>query len=890
MSKIIKRLGLLWIIALLCPAVFGQNIKGMVTDSTGKPVPYATVNLKNSGNLVVDYTKTDLKGAYTFTTPEGIAITDLLVEVNFVGYKRQSKKVADLNTPVNFSLTANANILQTVNIKDSAPHLRTSGDTLSYKVSDFSNAQDRVIGDVIKKLPGVTVADDGKISYNGKSISNLYIGGDNLLDDKYNIATNTIPHGVVDDVQVIENHQPIKMLQNKVMSDDVALNLTIKKGAKLQLVGQETVGAGLPGNYDENLNAMMFKDKYKAINYIKGNNIGIDVQNDLVAHNMASYLQQLDNDKPATLLSLGTIHNPDLARNRYLFDQSGIINLNNLITLKKGVQLRANLYYLHDTQKQDFMQQTQIFLPGDTVKYTETQQNKFRPDILHGQFTLNVNKDKYYLNDALITDYSHQSSYSNLKANGAGVNQVFKDNSLDFSNELDLLQTLKTSNNILEVYSYINHISEPESRVIDPGYNAAVFNNGNPYALLAQTANVPTWFTNNYLSYKIPADYITQSYKAGFLAQSQKLQSDLNVVQLNNTIIAPDSSVNRLNWTRTKLFAEAGFDLPGKILKVNLTLPVSLQQINYTDNLYNLNKSLSRLYFNPQLKVKYQVGVEDYFSAFYNYRNNIGDIENVYRGSILTDYRTLYANNASLTETKNQAAALGYNYRKALTLFFFSINSSYNHVAANSITSSIISNSIQQGIVLPFQNNTDIWMLNGYISKYSFSLRTTFSGGVQWQNSSTNQIQNGALLPFKTIATTYNAGAETKLSDKVTVSYKANINLTNSHSNTEASAYNITQLIQQGTVNYNPTNDLYFTVACEDYLTKQKQANDLKYFFADASMRYRFTKLKTDLQLSGANLLNVKNYSTLNLAANTFTSGTFTLPGRILMLKLLFNI
>ncbi len=890
MSKLIKRLGLLWIIALLCPAVFGQNIKGMITDSTGKAVPFATINLKNNSNLVIDYTKTDAKGAYQFEAPEGIAINTLLVEVNFIGYKRQSKKIIDLNTPVNFTLSAAGNMLQTVNIKDSAPHLRTSGDTTSYKVSDFSNPQDRVIGDVLKKLPGVSVADDGKISYNGKAISNLYIGGDNLLDDKYNIATNTIPHGVVNEVQVIENHQPIKMLQNKVMSDDVALNLTIKKGAQLQLVGQESIGAGLPGNYDEDLNAMMFKDKYKAINYLKGNNTGYDVQNDLVSHNMANYLQNIDNDKPATVLSLGTINNPDLRRNRYLFDQSGIINLNNLFTIEKGVQLRANVYYLHDTQRQDFKQQTQIFLPGDTVKYTETQQNKFRPDILHGQFTLNVNKDKYYLNDALITDYSHKSEYSNLNTNGTGVNQVFKDNSLDFSNEFDLMQTIKSNNNILEIYSYINHISEPENRVINPGYNAAIFNNGNPYAQLSQTVNVPTWFTNNYISYKIPGDYITQSYKAGFLVQSQQLRSNLNVLQFNNNNRTPDSSVNNLNWTRKKLFTEVAFDLPGKILKINLTLPLNLQQINYNDSLYALNKSLTRLYFNPQFKVKYQVGIEDYFSALYNYRNNIGNIQDVYRGSILTDYRTLYANNADLTETKGQTAALGYNYRKALTLFFFSINTFYNHIAANSITSSLISNSLQQRIVLPYQNNTDIWSVSGYISKYSFSLRTTFSGGVQWQSSSTNQIQNNTLLPYKTIATNFNAGADTKLSDQLTVGYKANVNLTNSHSTTAASAYNITQLIQQVTVNYNPLTNLFFNLSGEDYLTKQKQANDLKYFFADASMRYRFTKLKTDIELSGVNLLNVKNYNTLNLAANTFTSGTFALPGRIVMVKFLFNI
>ena len=148
---------------------------------------------------------------------------------------------------------------------------------------------------------------------------------------------------------------------------------------KLQLVGQESVGAGLPGNYDEDLNAMMFKDQYKAINYLKGNNTGDDVQNDLIPHNLSSYLQKINNDPPATVLSLGTVNTPDLAENRYLFDQSGALSLNNLINLKKGEQLKVNLYYVHDTQQQDYREQTQTYLPNDTIRYNETRKKQVSP-------------------------------------------------------------------------------------------------------------------------------------------------------------------------------------------------------------------------------------------------------------------------------------------------------------------------------------------------------------------------------------------------------------------------------------------------------------------------------------------------------------------------------
>ncbi len=866
------------------------NVHGTVKDSAGRAVPFAIISLKSKQTKIIsNFTTTDDKGVYKLIVPTGSVSDSLLVEVRIIGYISQAKNLTT-KEQVDFVLQTSINQLEGVSIKSHRPFLRTSGDTLSYKVADFSTAQDRVIGDVIKKLPGVAVAADGTISYNGKNISNLYVGGDNLLDDKYNIATNTVPQGVVDQVQVIQNHQPIKMLQGKVTSEDVSLNLTIKKDAKLQLIGQESLAAGLPANYDVDLNAMMFKDKYKAINFFKGNNTGLNVQNDFVSHNLSSYLQRIDNDVPAALLPSGTVNTPNLAENRYLFDRSAAVSLNNLINIKKGEQLKVNINYVHDTQHREYQEQTKVYLPNDTVRYSESAKTRIRPDIIHGQFTLNINKDKYYLNDILITDYGRNKENSGLNTNGLAVNQTLKDNKFDFSNEFNLIQPLK-SNNIIELYSYVTYISEPENRAIEPGFNPSKFNRGSPYSQLDQTVNIPTWLTNNYFSFKIPSNYFTQSYRAGLVLQSQKLESNLDVVQTNGIINPiPESSANRLNWKREKVYAEASYDIPGKILKASLTLPLSVQQISYYDNLYALNKSLTRLYFDPQIHIKYMVGVENSVTTLYSFRNVVGNIEDVYHGFILKDYRTLYANIADLTERKEQTAAIGFNYRKALTLFFWSLNVSYNHITANNITSSIISNSFQQRVILPFRNATNSWTANYYISKYSFALRTTFSGGVLWQINSSNQIQNNELLPYKTIGTNFNVGAETKVTSQITFSYKANLNQTNSHSSKDASSYQIKNLIQQAAISYNPNDNILFKLSGEHYITYENQTNDLKYFFADASMKFRVSKLKTDIELSAINFLNIKNYNSLYLSANLFTASTFTLPGRIVKLKFMFNI
>jgi len=891
MHKSIKVAGLLVIALLLSMAGFAQTIRGTVRDSAGKAVPYATINLKNSvNNRVIGYAVTDAGGAYTLQIPAGTPLSGLVIEATSISYKTLTRPVTDAKIAYDFTLGILANQLQSIQIKSSRPVLRTHGDTLGYRVSEFASAQDMVIGDVLKKLPGITVGTDGTISYNNKPISSLYINGDNLLDDKYNIATTTIPHSVVEQVQVIQGDQPIKVLQNKVYSEDVALNLQIKKGAKMQMVGQESVGAGLPGNYDVDLNAMMFKDNYKAINYLKGNNTGYDLQQELVAHNLTNYEQLIDNAMPAALLSLGTVNNPALSRERYLFNQSGLLNLNNMVKLHNDVQLRLNAWYFHDNQKQDFSQQSAIYLPGDTIRYNEAQHNRFQPDDLHTQFTLNINRGKYYLNDALVLDNNRSAYHSSLNTGAAAVNQVLQDNELSFSNEFNAIRSLK-SNLIIQGYSYISHSAEPENRTISPNYEPAIFNDSIPYAQLIQIVNVPTWYTTNYISLKIPSGLITQSYKTGFSVQSQTLTSNLTVAQVNDKLTAEsDSSMNRLNWTRTKIYAEADYVLPGKILQANLSLPVSLQQINYSDRLYTLDKQLARLYFNPLLRVKYQVGTENYLSLSYNYRNETGTIEDLYQGYILKNYRTLYANSADLVEKLDQHAAAGFSYRKSLIILFASLNISYDHLAAGKIASEILTNNLQQQVMLPYSNATGSWTVSSTVSKYSFALKTTFSAGLQWQSTRSVQLQNDQLLPFNTITGTGSLGADTKIGEYVVFDYKATLIQTASHSSVDAAAGHLDQLQQRVSLEYNPLAILQFKLSGEHYFTRQQGNPDLKYFFADASAKFKVSKWKTNFELSAVNFLNVKTYKALYLSANAFTASSYTLPGRIVLLKVMFNL
>lgn len=886
----LKTLSFLLLLLHIGGYTYAQSVlTGTIKDSKGNPVTSATVSLKSADGTIVNYTRSDQKGAFSFVA--SAVRTGLTLEISSLGYKRQSRQISDQQDKYQFKLEESSIDLPTVVIKN-RPVITTKGDTLNYRISDFSSKEDRVLGDVLKKIPGIEVTDNGKISYNGKSISNFYIDGDNLLDDKYNIATKSISKDVVNKVQVIENDQPIKMLRNKMRSDEVALNITIKPEAKLKPMGQVNLGAGFPEKFDVNANGMLFNQKYKGINYVKGNNTGVDPAQDLVSHNLSDFLNKTGIDKPEALLSTGAAGVPDLPQNRYLFNRAGLVNVNNLFNLKKEVQLKTNFYYLRDRQKVNYDKHTEISLPDSNVNYTESQRNISRPDQLYGQVNIKVNKEKSYLNNTLLIDYSRINGVVGLVANGTSLEQKLRQKASDVSNEFSYMSTL-SSGNIFSFYSYLNYFDRPESLMITPGLNEDQFNSGIPYQGISQITRIPSYAANNYFAFKRVSSLLVQTYKFGFNWQSEQLKSALDVDHLNSDSISKfDNGTNNLHWMQAKTYAEGTYDFQSKNekLKVTLSVPLNFRVVHYSDSSHALDQKLSRFLINPQLFVKYQTSIENFLTLSYTITNELGGIDDVYQGVILKNYRSLYSNNAPVSERRNNTASLVFNYRKAITLFFFNVHLSYSQINLNTISSSIITSNLQQRIVLALENDIETYKLDGSASKYLFDLKTTISAGLSVSQNSSNQIQNSKLLPYKTISTEVRIGVQSKISNYMNFGYSGVWNRMNSKASQQNSfGFQFSQLRQKGELSLNVWNNVYLNWTMEHLLTIQSSQDNLSYIFSDFSARYKVNKINTEFELGLNNLANVRTYKTAFLAANVYTTGSYQIPGRMAVFRATFN-
>lgn len=871
---------LLFIVVCLCllnaPAGAQAQIRGVVSDKADKPVELANVTLKDTAGNIVTFTQTDKNGAYIL--PMALRAKGLTIEVSCIGYKKADVVVVDANKNYDIVLEQSEIQLKEVKVKK-PPTLKLNGDTLSYRPADFAGNQDRSIGDVLSKMPGIQIADDGTISYNGKNISNLYIDKDNLLDDRYNIATRSIPYNAVDQVQVIQRDQPIKMLQKNNTSDDVAINLVIKNEYKLHVTGVNTTGAGVAGAWEEDGTAILLSKKVKFINNLTGDNIGIDPATDIISHNTpleGNYL--LSTDPAAT---------PPLPQNRYLFNDAGLINLNNLVNINNDLQLKSNVAYLYDQQHQQSGQLTENFLPGQTVSYNEIQNNKINPQVLRAQFGLTENAANVYYKDVLLLDYRPVNTTSAFVNNGVPAAQALSQQTMAISNLLNYKLKLRSAD-IVNFESALSSTDKPESLSIMPGIDSAVFNNNVPYAGLKQYVKLPTWFAGAKASMSFIKGGFTQNYEAGLGWQRQRLNTELYVVQNNQSAALAAGATNDLDWLKTKFYTAGNYSFVTSQVTATLNLPLSFNVFAYSDAATALNQRLQKVFFDPVFNFSYYADEGNKISANYSFVNTPGTIYDVYDGEVLQNYQSLVANNAPLSSTQTQTIGAVYEYKKATALLFINFTANYSDIGANTIQSTVFTNLLQQRVVLPLSNHTGSLLLSANVSKYLFEPGITVAAGLGYRQSWAQLLENNELFPATVQTLTYKVSLNGKLVSFINWIYNANYAVSDSKTqNTPTSTDN--ELFQRTTFSFTTVKNVYFNLSGDYLYIRQPGREDLKYPFADMNLNWRLLKVKTDIMLSVTNIANVKTFTAISLNPNYLTTGAYTIPGRVIMVKGTFS-
>ena len=840
-----------------------NTITGKIIDNeTQVPLEGVSVLLLNSkGGTALSFALTNAKGEYVLKL--NVTFHDSLqVVATILGYAKQTIAVKNESYQLNMSLTPEAINLNEIVVR--ANKLWLQRDTLNYDVNVFKTEQDRVIGDVLRKMPGIEIAQSGAISYNGQPINRFYIEGSDLLEGKYNLATKNIPAAAVSKVQVLENHQPIKALEDNTFSDQAAINLVLKDGAKSRWLSKIEMGGGAyPFLWDNRLMTMRIGRGLQSINVYKSNNIGNSVTDELRSFSLGGTNALLGgNTEEADWLSLVSPSSLSLSENRILFNQSHLLSANNLLQLNDNYQLRTNISYINNRRNFNTEARTLYYLGDSSLTISEYQLSRRQQHQLDAGFTLTANTASFYLQNNLKARARWNDAHAWTGDGISAIAQQLNTPNHTISNDFQWIKNIKKHS--LQAGSFNSYTLLPQDLTIMPGMYESIFNEGNVYSSLHQQLRMNSLFSNNYVAFKTQKQNWRMELKAGFQAQRQEVSSEL--FPLVGTQLSPlaDSFSNDFKLTQYRYSLQTLLGYQGQQLRFSLEIPMNYALIN----------NERHLFFDPVFTLNYEVTAYWSSSIRAGFNNRFGDIRSMMPNYILYNYRSIEKNTGDLLEQTQQNYSVGIFYRNTVAAFFARLSASYGIGTSNLLYDRSFNGILGQRTAIHQANNRDSWAVSGQVSKIIDDWATTLWLDVNYNYAVAEQMAQQQWTRFAMESRSVRPRVLVKPTRWTNMEYETTIarsqmNILEPQSTKSAPMFSLSQFL---TWNLNLSKTWQGYVRGEHFYNKTDRRSYPAVFFLDAGVRYMVEKLEFALDVK--NIFDTKRYeySLLNELSESFSA------------------
>lgn len=627
------------LICLLTAAtIFAQiNVRGTVVDrETDEPVVGASVIVKGADGKIKKFASSKADGSFAMTMP---SVSGCRLEVTMMSFARQSMPLDNVEFPLTVRMEPGTTLLKEVTVK--ADRIREQGDTISYRVGSFAQAQDRSIGDVLKRMPGIDVAKSGKIQYQGEDINKFYIEGADLLGGKYGIATNGISHEDVGAVEVMENHQPMQVLSGIAYSNKAAINLKLKNKAKATWSFHGDAGGGYSWEptgaiWDGELFAMAVMPGFQNITTLRTNNTGENLSSsgtDFFAENRQTGLSRQ--------VSIGLPGVPSLSDKRTLFNRSFLVSTNNLWKFGRG-EFKANIDYSFNRVEAAAENITTYFLNEGNRLISENRSGTEHSHSLSGKFIYELNQKTAFINNTLQTNIDWDDL--NLATTGSLPNrQSAKLPDYYVSNKFKLIKRFK-GNHLVTFHSVNEWESLPQTLNLDM--------NGQHFR---QYISDHAFYTHESAAYAFNIKGVTLSLEGGIKGYIRSMDSQLPDLPEE----LPGLTENVVNTNYITVYATPRLEYWVRRVNLSLNLPVSYAHYNFDKAIANHNE----LYFSPSLNFNWKPN--NRFSG--SLRGGLGrspmNLNLIHPGLIMTNYRTLKAGVDNFYNSSSQNVSANFSYK-----------------------------------------------------------------------------------------------------------------------------------------------------------------------------------------------------------------------------------
>lgn len=883
--------GLLGGLALAAPrpAAAQTTLSGTVRDAAGQPL---------AGVLLEAETKTQppatafvisaADGSFRLMLAAAPASDSVYLHARALGYTEQLRRLPNRSQPVPLTLLAKPALLKEVTVRG-APIARHR-DTLSYTVGAFAGKQDRVIADVLRKMPGIEVDADGRISYEGSPISKFYINGQNLLDGRYTLASNNLPAEAVQSVQVLERHQPIRALGGVDRPQEAALNLQLKK--RVTTTGQAQLGIGwgpppLGALWQASVSPMLFTGQVQLLDTYQTNNTGQDVGTQLKPLTEADLPRPGEpRSQPPDLTHVLPLGRPPVGSSRYLRNQVQLLSANHLVPLGPENQLRVNASYLHDDQTASGRTQTQLLLPDSrTVTLTEDKANRATLHNLLVDLTFTKNEQRYYLNNALSLDGRWDAQTGDLyrPETGLRLTQAARTPLLSLSNRLGLVRPLGRGR-LVQLASLVRFGNSPQQLAVRPGPFAALLTGGVPYDSAQQQARLAALFISNSVGLTVSRGNWDYAGQVGFWQEIQRLTSALTTAPAPAAAGLPLRG--DLHWYRARYYFEPSLSRKADTWSLSLRAPLSYYYLRATDALLGAGQRQPALVAEPSLSLSRQLAPHWRVSADAGLSTTFGDISQLSYAYLLRDYRTLQRSDAPLARTQTQRYAGGFYFQDPLGARFLHTSYAFSSARSNRLYSSQVDASgALTTVALDQANRATAHLLQATLSQFISPLKTNLSLQLLGSWRRQPQLLNGQ--PADAHLQNGTASLKASLAAFGWGSLAGRASLSALRSRLAEAQAAPTALLQEHQVSFSlfPVGAHQLTMSA-DYYASRGPGTAVRATFADLLYRYALAlpkSRKMDLELRWANIFNTRQYQASFVSPFQLAQTTYDLrPAQVL--------
>lgn len=255
-----NRIFLSFLFLLFAQSIIAQEmckLRGEVRDSLGFPIYDAAVSAFNSKNEGVDFTFTDVEGAFTLNLPCNESYD---VEIEHFEYESFLEKFKiDRSRSTKFQLKQSTISLDQAIITAKQP-ITVKGDTIEYDADSFRTQADESLEDLLKKLPGIEV-ENGKVFYEGKEIKTIKVGDREVLGGNTKLLTKNLPADAIDKIQLNKKFKANPFANSLSDEEEAMLNIELKEDKKSLIFGNATIGGDTDKHTDLQTKLFYFSPK-----------------------------------------------------------------------------------------------------------------------------------------------------------------------------------------------------------------------------------------------------------------------------------------------------------------------------------------------------------------------------------------------------------------------------------------------------------------------------------------------------------------------------------------------------------------------------------------------------------------------------------------------------